>query len=116
MSSDSDSGYSSDEGLPRTPRLNVSNLGNKPSYDEESNIHSDITLDVTLPGDKKVELKVSVGNTIFNIKKNISDNHDLPFEKLVIQHEGKTLLDPLSLNDFPSIASSGKASLIVTLH
>jgi hypothetical protein len=118
MSADSGSDYSSDEEVePKTPRIALGGVSQKgtTSYDQESDIHSDITLTLKLPGDKTLEKKVSVGNTIFNLKKLLADEHGFAFDKLTLTHDDKVMLDPLSLNDFPALSGKDAATIVVTV-
>ena len=75
-------------------------------YFEESDIHQDIELNLHLsePAGKVIKIKTKTGDTIQNIKKVLEDNHDIPYGNQTLLLEGKPMLDPLSLNDFPTIA------------
>ena len=75
-------------------------------YFEESDIHQDIELHLIVPEphSKVIKIKTKTGDTIQNIKKVLEDNHDIPYGAQTLLLEGKPMLDPLSLNDFPLIA------------
>ena len=72
-----------------------------PSYDEESNIHAKIELTIVLPSGEQVQKTFSKGDTVFNIKKTVHDEKGLEWKGMIVEYDGKPLLDPLSLNDFP---------------
>ena len=53
---------------------------------------------VQLSEGKEVTLDCTAGETIFNIKKTLLDQHEVPFESTVFFND-KHVVDPLSLND-----------------
>ena len=115
MSSDSDS----DSGSPKVPRFSLAGAPAAPSYDEEeATIHRFLKVTFVLP-DKEIVLdNVSDGNTIFNLQKILYDNHFAStvdsLDKVIIKHDNKVMVGPLSLNDiFKDL--SGELKLQVAL-
>merc|ERR1711934_534712 len=84
------------------PKLNITekteeeNLAG--SFSEEADIHKELKVLVQLSEWKEVTLDCTSGETIFNIKKTLLDQHEVPFESTVFFND-KHVVDPLSLND-----------------
>eukprot|EP00168_Porphyra_purpurea_P000447 TRINITY_DN10498_c0_g1_i1.p1 TRINITY_DN10498_c0_g1~~TRINITY_DN10498_c0_g1_i1.p1 ORF type:complete len:142 (+),score=44.63 TRINITY_DN10498_c0_g1_i1:66-428(+) len=107
-----------DEDALKSPVGKLELAGSAKSYDEESDIHEDITIIVKLDGDRTEKIDCKTGETIMNIKKKIHDDHGVPFS-CVVSFQGKPMLDPLSLNDFPHLIAAhkeGKAIEFTVAH
>mmetsp|Transcript_2022 Transcript_2022/g.2877 ORF Transcript_2022/g.2877 Transcript_2022/m.2877 type:complete len:116 (-) Transcript_2022:73-420(-) len=104
-SSDSDTGFS----------LKLGGNNNKPSYDDESNIHSALKVTFKLPENKVIEKEVTAGHTVFMMKKMLADEDGLPFDNLEFKFGDKTMLGPLSLNDFPELSDKKECTIVVTI-
>jgi hypothetical protein len=83
-------------------------------FDEECNIHDDIKLTLLFSDNRTVIMHVKTGDTVQNIKKKLEDQHGIPYAKMAFMLDGKIMLDPLSLNDYPQIGN-GKCEQ-VTIH
>merc|ERR1719197_899165 len=95
------------------PKLSLnSDSSNKArSYDEEENdIHKEIKLVVKTADEKRIELVCSSGETIFNLKKRLHDEHQVDYGHEV-QFNGKAMMDPLALADFPEIMEKEAAEV-----
>eukprot|EP01094_Clydonella_sp_ATCC50884_P010956 TRINITY_DN2077_c0_g1_i1.p3 TRINITY_DN2077_c0_g1~~TRINITY_DN2077_c0_g1_i1.p3 ORF type:complete len:112 (+),score=57.25 TRINITY_DN2077_c0_g1_i1:28-336(+) len=68
------------------------------SYDAESNIHDELDVKVVLEDGSEKEVRCTLGETIFNVKKRLSDRDGVEWE-LKWYHGDKLVPDPLSLND-----------------
>eukprot|EP01102_Stenamoeba_stenopodia_P006605 TRINITY_DN1822_c0_g1_i1.p1 TRINITY_DN1822_c0_g1~~TRINITY_DN1822_c0_g1_i1.p1 ORF type:complete len:140 (-),score=45.76 TRINITY_DN1822_c0_g1_i1:228-647(-) len=110
--SDSDSGSSDEEVEVKplsTPRLVLDKLvpeGEarlKASYDNTSNIFEQIELTLRFPDGNVHHVKVTTGETIFNIKKRINDEGWAKYDDISLYLNNQIMLDPLSLNDFPNL-------------
>eukprot|EP00007_Cunea_sp_BSH-02190019_P006380 CAMPEP_0174236976 /NCGR_PEP_ID=MMETSP0417-20130205/6366_1 /TAXON_ID=242541 /ORGANISM="Mayorella sp, Strain BSH-02190019" /LENGTH=455 /DNA_ID=CAMNT_0015315681 /DNA_START=72 /DNA_END=1436 /DNA_ORIENTATION=+ len=74
----------------------------------EEDIHSQVTIVFTLPDKSSVEKRFSSGDTVLNLKKFLEDSKQLTIASTTLKFNGKALLDPLCLNDFPDIATAAK--------
>lgn len=79
----------------------------KPTYDEESDIHDDITLTLEFPDGKTKDIFCKTGETVINLKKKLFDEFEIPFS-CKLSYNDNVMLDPLSLNDFPVLVEAGK--------
>ena len=77
------------------------------SYDDESNIHDDITLTFLFPDGKEQDVTCKTGETVSNLKKKLLDEYQIPFS-CKLTYKSTTMLDPLSLNDFPELLKGAK--------
>ena len=92
--------------------LDLGNASEQPSetkktYDEESNIHADITVTLLFPDGIEENVQCKTGETVINLKKKLFDEFKIPFS-CVLTYKDKTMLDPLSLNDFPELIADAK--------
>tara|TARA_R110002050_G_scaffold277245_2_gene422851 strand:- start:126 stop:485 length:360 start_codon:yes stop_codon:yes gene_type:complete len=85
----------------------------KASYDEESNIHGKINITIVLPDKSEIIREFSLGDTVFNIKKYVHDNKGLEWKGMKASLDGKAMLDPLSLNDFPALKGKSSATVVI---
>src|SRR5256885_7453465 len=83
------------------------------SYHEESNIRHDIPLQLNLPNGTTKIISVKIGETVQEIKRRLMVEHGIPYSESKLFLDGKHMLDPLSLNDFPSIVETNKACITV---
>jgi hypothetical protein len=114
MSSDSE-----EEHAPRpakVPPITPRGGAPAPSYDQESNIHQKIELTLVLPDGTHLCKVFSKGDTVFNIKKTVHDEKGVEYKGMQVELEGKVLLDPLSLNDFPSLANVNAATFHIKIQ
>ncbi len=77
-------------------------------YNEESDIHPDIAVHLKFSDTKTMHLTLKTGDTVQNIKKRLEAEHGIQYSKITFTLDGKTMLDPLSLNDFPAVNESVK--------
>lgn len=83
-------------------------------YFSESNIHEDILITFTLPGGAMHQQKVKSGETVQELKRQLYASLGIPFSRLTLFHNGKRMLDPLSLNDIAGVVdNSGSAQIEV---
>jgi len=73
------------------------------SYDDESNIFATITLVLQLPDGTTKDLAATTGDTIQIIKKKMEAELGFPYSKTSCFLDGKLMIEPLSLNDFPNL-------------
>lgn len=73
------------------------------------------TLVLTLPSGETVPCKFKVGVTVAYVKLHLQEAHGLDMSKVVLQMNGKRLLDPLSLLDCPGIAPGKTVEVQVSL-
>lgn len=86
--------------------------GGKDHHDEASQLHDRVELIFEFNnGHETQKRNASVGESVAQVKKFISDNFGIAYAKLTLQVEGKTMIDPLSLNDFKSIV--GKKEVVI---
>eukprot|EP01129_Flabellula_baltica_P015211 TRINITY_DN7578_c0_g1_i1.p1 TRINITY_DN7578_c0_g1~~TRINITY_DN7578_c0_g1_i1.p1 ORF type:complete len:145 (-),score=44.52 TRINITY_DN7578_c0_g1_i1:35-469(-) len=71
--------------------------------EEERNIHKKINVHLCLPTGDVLEKEYPVGEDVRTIKRDLADNHGWKFKATVLSFDGETLLDPMSLNDYPGI-------------
>jgi hypothetical protein len=79
------------------------------SYDTESNIHAKVELTFLLDNGTTYKKTATAGDTVAQVKKALSDVSGIPYVDLTLTLDGKTMMDPLSLNDLP--AARGKQEL-----
>lgn len=82
-----------------------SGVQNKPvSYAEESDIFSAVTITLNLPDGSKKSFNGTTGDTIQIIKKRLEAEIGLPYHETSCHlPDGTLMIEPLSLNDFPSL-------------
>eukprot|EP01113_Clastostelium_recurvatum_P043614 TRINITY_DN7248_c0_g1_i6.p1 TRINITY_DN7248_c0_g1~~TRINITY_DN7248_c0_g1_i6.p1 ORF type:complete len:505 (+),score=124.64 TRINITY_DN7248_c0_g1_i6:150-1664(+) len=85
------------------------------SYDEESNIHEQITLKMVMPSGVTHEIKASTGQTVQELKKILEVKHQIPCRASSLFYGGKFMLDPLSINDFPGIMRDKGAVITIKI-
>lgn len=78
------------------------------SYDNESNIHQDVTITFTLPSGELFEETVKNGETVQEIKRRLCSADKIP-NNSHFYFDGKNMMDPLSLNDIPGV--NGRSAL-----
>lgn len=81
-------------------------LGEKPlssSYYQESDIFEDIPITLVLPDGVTFKLIVKTGETVQEIKRKLDTLHGIPYSDATLFYNGKCMIDPLSLNDFPGL-------------
>ena len=83
------------------------------SYHYESDIFEDIEILLKLPNGTEQKLNVKIGETVQQLKRYVDTDHSIPYEESVLFLNGKAMLDPLSLNDFPTIVKSKSATIDV---
>jgi len=81
------------------------------SYHDESNIFEEIRLVCVLPAGDTLQLLVNSGETVQEIKRKLDAVHGIPFSTSSLHHNGKLMMDPLSLNDFPGLLAKSPLSL-----
>eukprot|EP00005_Dracoamoeba_jomungandri_P005541 CAMPEP_0174260050 /NCGR_PEP_ID=MMETSP0439-20130205/8796_1 /TAXON_ID=0 /ORGANISM="Stereomyxa ramosa, Strain Chinc5" /LENGTH=102 /DNA_ID=CAMNT_0015344181 /DNA_START=42 /DNA_END=350 /DNA_ORIENTATION=- len=86
-------------------KLHLSKIEKKDdeSYDTESSIHQEVTINITLPDEREVQMKFTTGDTVQNIKKRLVAEHDLVYGDIECFYNDTLMIDPLSLNDFPDL-------------
>lgn len=85
------------------------------SYEEESNIHSDIRLLITLPNGTIQHFTVKIGETVSQLKRKIAVENKFQCKDVQLWMDSKPMMDPLSLNDFPHIVKNNCASIQVVV-
>jgi hypothetical protein len=88
----------------------------KDSYHCESDIFEDIDVQLLFPGGDQRVLRVKMGETVQGIKRQLETDFGIPFSNSSLYLEGKHMLDPLSLNDFPAIAQGKTTALEVRVR
>jgi len=73
------------------------------SYDKTSDIFEHLELTLRFPDGNVHHVKVTSGETIFNIKKRINDEGWAKYDDISLYLNNQLMLDPLSLNDFPNL-------------
>eukprot|EP01133_Synstelium_polycarpum_P002457 gene2457-2793_t len=73
------------------------------SYDDESNIHGTLQLQLKFPDDFTHSIKVSIGDTIQATKKRLSEEFGMDQTSFDFMLGEKVMINPLSFNDFPQI-------------
>lgn len=69
---------------------------------EEKELAGEVVLVVfQLPDGELLRRKYVMGHTIALLKANLEDIKHYPYDRIVLTLNGKTLIDPLSLNDLP---------------
>eukprot|EP01121_Diplochlamys_sp_Union-15-3_P017428 TRINITY_DN6128_c0_g2_i1.p1 TRINITY_DN6128_c0_g2~~TRINITY_DN6128_c0_g2_i1.p1 ORF type:complete len:109 (-),score=10.20 TRINITY_DN6128_c0_g2_i1:72-398(-) len=101
----------SDTGLKMN--LDLSKVSEVESYDSESNIYETVTIEFHLPDGKTTELKVSIGETVQNVKFILAEKLNISPDsaKLYLNDNKEPMFDPLSLNDFPVIEQNKKEKI-----
>jgi len=61
-------------------------------------------------------INVKIGETVQEIKRRLMVEHGIPYSESKLFLDGKFMLDPLSLNDFPSIVEQNKATITVQVN
>lgn len=82
------------------------------SYDTESNIHQDIKITFSLPSGELFEETVKNGETVQEIKRRLYSAEKIPTNSL-FYFDGKHMMDPLSLNDFPDVVGRSAVQIEV---
>lgn len=85
------------------------------AYDKESDIHDHIVVHLVLPDGVIHKFSVTVGETVQMIKRRLEDVHGIPYSDVTLCFNGKCLIDPLSLNDFPELLGKWNVSLDVKI-
>lgn len=83
--------------------LNMAAKKDVRSYDDESNIFASITVVLQMPDGSTKEVAATTGDTIQILKKKMEVDLGLPYAKTSCYHDGKLMIEPLSLNDFPNL-------------
>ncbi|KAL6056812.1 hypothetical protein QOT17_015839 [Balamuthia mandrillaris] len=94
-------------------KLSLAQLGKKGegeeeavSYAQEADIFEPLDLKLEMPDGTTKVMKFTTGDTIQIIKKRLEAEHDIPFTSVDCLLDGKVMLEPLSLNDFPNLDKS----------
>eukprot|EP01087_Luapelamoeba_hula_P013032 TRINITY_DN36_c14_g1_i1.p1 TRINITY_DN36_c14_g1~~TRINITY_DN36_c14_g1_i1.p1 ORF type:complete len:114 (+),score=18.08 TRINITY_DN36_c14_g1_i1:75-416(+) len=77
------------------------------SYDQEANIFAPITVHLQLPDGTTRDFHQTTGDTVQIIKKKMEVELGLPYARTQCFLNGKFMMEPLSLNDFPSLPTDG---------
>eukprot|EP01116_Phalansterium_solitarium_P025675 TRINITY_DN9939_c0_g1_i1.p1 TRINITY_DN9939_c0_g1~~TRINITY_DN9939_c0_g1_i1.p1 ORF type:complete len:227 (-),score=33.71 TRINITY_DN9939_c0_g1_i1:235-915(-) len=87
------------------------------SYYEESDIHHDLTVTLLLPDGRHEVFALKDGETVSELKRKLvtTRNYPHPFADTQLYLNGKFMMDPLSLNDFPAIVGKSEISLEVRI-
>ena len=86
------------------------------SYHEESDIHNDIPVQLNFPNGTTKTINVKIGETVQEIKRRLMVEHGIPYSESKLFLDGKFMLDPLSLNDFPSIVEQNRANISIQVN
>lgn len=109
---ESDSNAIHTSSSPFNMRIETPELKLEGSYHEEADIHETIPLILTLPNGEILTRTIKIGDTVQAIKRTLLVEHSLPYEKIELCIDGKPMMDPLSLNDFPLIVERKAANLV----
>jgi len=85
------------------------------SYYHESDIFEDIPITLLLPGGITFKLIVKTGETVQEIKRKLDTEHGVPYSDATLYYNGKCMIDPLSLNDFPGLVRKTNVCLDVKI-
>jgi len=88
----------------------------KSDYHHESDIHEEIPLSLVLPDGVTYKFIVKTGETVQEIKRKLDTTHGIPYSDATLYFNGKCMIDPLSLNDFPGLVCKDGVSLDVKLN
>ncbi|PRP75556.1 hypothetical protein PROFUN_09042 [Planoprotostelium fungivorum] len=100
-------------GRPASPSLDLSRNSSSSSFFEESDIFEEIPVTLELFDGRSLTKEVEIGETVLGLKRILYDLFHIPFDTITLYLDGKAMLDPLSLNDFPSIVEQNKAVIQV---
>jgi len=85
------------------------------SYYQESDIFEDIPITLILPDGITFKLIVKTGETVQEIKRKLDTLHGVPYSDATLYYNGKCMIDPLSLNDFPGLVRKTNVCLDVKI-
>jgi hypothetical protein len=85
------------------------------SYYQESDIFEDITITLIMPDGVTFKLIVKTGETVQEIKRKLDTLHGIPYADASLYYNGKCMIDPLSLNDFPGLVCKTNVCLDVKM-
>jgi len=85
------------------------------SYYQESDIFEDIPITLLLPDGVTFKLIVKTGETVQEIKRKLDTLHGIPYSDATLFYNGKCMIDPLSLNDFPGLVCKTNICLDVKI-
>eukprot|EP01111_Echinosteliopsis_oligospora_P005369 TRINITY_DN1865_c1_g1_i1.p1 TRINITY_DN1865_c1_g1~~TRINITY_DN1865_c1_g1_i1.p1 ORF type:complete len:415 (-),score=108.54 TRINITY_DN1865_c1_g1_i1:32-1276(-) len=123
-SSNVSSGFTSSPNLLASPPKLKSSVTSSPimspplstmSYDQESDIFEDITLTFTLPDGSVFSLKFKSGDTVQEVKRKLDTTKGIAARSSSLFWNGKYMMDPLSLNDFPGLVSKSEVQIEVKI-
>jgi len=86
-----------------------------PTYHQESDIFQDIPITLILPDGVTFKLIVKTGETVQEIKRKLDTLHGIPYSDATLYYNGKCMIDPLSLNDFPGLVCKTNVCLDVKI-
>lgn len=84
-------------------------------YDQESDIFEDIPITLILPDGITFKLVVKTGETVQEIKRKLDTLHGIPYSDATLYYNGRHMIDPLSLNDFPGLVCKTNVCLDVKI-
>ena len=79
----------------------------------EAELKSQVAVTFELPGGRTADASFQVGQTVLVLKSYLEGHHDLPMISINLMLDGKLMIDPLCLSDFPAIEKSRKARITV---
>jgi hypothetical protein len=103
------------------PLLTLEQTKGVKDYAEESDIYEDIEVTLRNQATGETErLRLKIGETVQNIKKRIVARAPagtaIEYRDVELVLDGRPMMDPLSLNDFPEIVAAKKADIKVVIR
>eukprot|EP00727_Mastigamoeba_balamuthi_P001166 m51a1_g11046 putative telomerase reverse transcriptase (1147) ;mRNA; f:456552-494419 len=92
------------------------------SYYEESDIFEDVPVEIrwtgrgsAARGRRPLSLRFKIGETVQNIKMRLAAVFGAPYARTTLMLDGRAMMDPLSLNDFPLIVQRKRALIFARI-
>eukprot|EP00698_Gefionella_okellyi_P005590 TRINITY_DN15088_c0_g1_i1.p1 TRINITY_DN15088_c0_g1~~TRINITY_DN15088_c0_g1_i1.p1 ORF type:complete len:401 (+),score=78.77 TRINITY_DN15088_c0_g1_i1:101-1303(+) len=96
--------------------LKAKQLDNGDHLREEAELFGDpVNLTLHFPKGRQLLLKRKLGESVQTVKRHLTDEYDMDFHQIRFMFQGKDMIDPLSLNDYPTIAAEKEADIVVVL-
>eukprot|EP01025_Chloroclados_australasicus_P011719 TRINITY_DN1515_c0_g1_i5.p15 TRINITY_DN1515_c0_g1~~TRINITY_DN1515_c0_g1_i5.p15 ORF type:complete len:117 (+),score=14.83 TRINITY_DN1515_c0_g1_i5:229-579(+) len=90
-----------DMSLDLTKAREMAQMSKQTESDEENG--PIVTIHLTLPGGESKEMKIRQGYQVVYVKALLSEEYGYPMKALSLWLDGKQMLDPLSLADYPDV-------------
>merc|ERR1739848_255479 len=96
--------------------LSLDKVDDQPTYDEEFNGGDDekkVTVTFHFPEKHTLRRTFSSGETALGMKKVLFDTLEVAYGKMTMKHNGKELIDPLSICDTPELKDKNEFDIQV---